>query len=345
MSVSSAISLTVPPADVEGQASLLAAESLTIGYRVNSRWFSAVDGVSFSIAPGEIVGVLGESGCGKTTMALSILRLLPEIATVSGGRWYFRGHDLLSLTEAQLQEVRGAQISIIFQDSSGLNPVMRVGTQVTEVLRAHAKCGTQEALGKARSTFDAIGLVDFDRICNAYPHQLSGGQRQRIAIAQALICRPSLVIADEPTAHVDGETAAEILACMKTMCARDHTSFIVISHDPKALAGIADRIVVMYAGQFVEQGPAREIFSQPLHPYTHALLQCSLDQPMATSSISNKKRFPFIAGSSPDPLDALPGCCFSPRCPDRMAVCDCRRPTLSAPASGRMVRCCKYEAS
>jgi oligopeptide/dipeptide ABC transporter ATP-binding protein len=129
------------------------------------------------------------------------------------------------------------------------------------------------------------------------------------------------------------------------MCARDHTSFIVISHDPKALAGIADRIVVMYAGQFVEQGPAREIFSQPLHPYTHALLQCSLDQPMATSSISNKKRFPFIAGSSPDPLDALPGCCFSPRCPDRMAVCDCRRPTLSAPAFSRMVRCCKYEAS
>lgn len=345
MSGPTASLLTESRADLQGETSvLLEVADLTVEYRLISGQVRAVDRVSFSISPGEIVGILGESGCGKTTTALSGLRLLPDAATISSGHWYFRGRDLLQLQEAQLRQIRGAEISVIFQDSSGLNPVMCVGTQVIEVLRAHAKCGSHESLTRTKSTFDSIGLVDFDRIFEAYPHQLSGGQRQRITIAQALICRPSLVIADEPTAHVDGETASEILACMKRVCETDRTSFLIISHDPDVLANVADRIIVMYAGQIVEQGPARMIFEQAFHPYTHALLQCAVHQPAATGSIRDKKRFPFIPGNSPDPLQVLPGCRFSPRCPDRMEVCDLQRPILSKPAPGHIVRCFKCEA-
>lgn len=341
MSVSTAT--TASRDETECHASFLTVEDLTVEYRVNSRSFRAVDGVSFGIDAGEIVGLLGESGCGKTTTALSALRLLPGTARVVSGRWYFRGRDLLNLTEAQLREVRGAEVSVIFQDSSGLNPVMRTGTQVIEVLRAHRDLSLQEARRRAQSIFESLGLIEFDRISNAYPHQLSGGQRQRIAIAQALICQPSLVIADEPTAHVDVDTAAEILTCMKNMREKHRVSFILISHDPETLAGLADRIIVMYAGQVVEQGPAKDVLSNPLHPYTQALLQCTLDQPAANRAIREKKRFPFIPGSTPDPFQILPGCRFSPRCAERMPICD-SDPALVEHAGRQWVRCFKYEA-
>jgi peptide/nickel transport system ATP-binding protein len=343
MSAPSAIPYTAYPSTAERNGILLAVEDLTIEYSVGSDKVRAVDGVSFSVAPGEIVGLLGESGCGKTTTALSALRLLPETATVISGHWHFRGCDPVRLTERELRELRGAEISIIFQDSVGLNPVMRSGTQVVEVLRAHRDCSLQEARAVAKSVFDSLGLVDFDRIFNAYPHQLSGGERQRIAIAQALICQPSLVIADEPTAHVDVKTSEEVLACMKKMRDTAHTAFIVISHDPDVLGSVADRIIVMYAGQIVEQGPAKEVLLNPLHPYTHALLECSLDQSAAISTMREKKRFPFIPGSTPDPLQVIPGCCFSPRCPDRMPVCDSSRPA-PLQLSSRRVCCFKYEA-
>jgi oligopeptide/dipeptide ABC transporter ATP-binding protein len=343
MAVSSTIQCKDFRAELERDASLLAVEDLTIEYRVNSQVLKAVDGVSFSIAAGEIVGLLGESGCGKTTTALSALRLLPETATVTRGNWSFCGRDLLKLEEAQLREIRGAGISIIFQDSHGLNPVMRVGTQVVEVLRAHCDCSAQEACARAKSIFDSLGLLDFDRIFDTYPHQLSGGQRQRIVIAQALICQPKILLADEPTAHLDAETAADILGCMKRMRDMHRTSFLIISHDPEMLAAIADRILVMYAGQLVEQGPAGEVLSNALHPYTRALLQCSLDQPSAGSCAGEKRRFPFIPGNSKDPFEILPGCCFSPRCPDRMPICDSNRPELFE-HERRQTRCFKYEA-
>lgn len=342
MSVSTIIAGMASRDESKRDDRVLAVEDITIEYHVDSRSFRAVDGVSFSVGAGEIVGLLGESGCGKTTTALSVLRLLPATAKVTSGHWYFRGCDLLNLTEDQLRALRGAEISIIFQDPSGLNPVMRAGTQVIEVLRAHRECSAQEARAIAKSIFDSLGLSDFDRIFDAYPHQLSGGERQRIAIAQALICKPSLVIADEPTAHLDADTAAEIFACMTRMRDRDRTSFIIVSHDPEILAGVADRILVMYAGQVVEQGSAREVFAKALHPYTRALLECLLGQP--ASSIHDRKRFPFIAGSSPDPLHVLPGCNFSPRCPERMPVCDSNRPPLFDRAGNHRIRCFKYEA-
>jgi peptide/nickel transport system ATP-binding protein len=322
---------------------LLRVRDLTVHFYQEGREFTAVNHVSFDIASGEIVGLLGESGCGKTTIGLSLLGLLPETARVSSNSILFCGRDLSLLDESELCEVRGAEAAIIYQDSSVLNPVIRVGSQVSEVLRAHRKCTKRQAREEAQAIFAAIGLCDFDRIYNAYPHQLSGGQRQRIAIAQALICKPRLVIADEPTASVDRNTACEILDFIKQMKEAAGTSFLFISHDPDTLAAIADRIIVMYAGQIVENGPLGDLYSQPLHPYTDALLQCTPRRIMPKDFDHEKSRLPCIPGRAPDPLAMLSGCSFSSRCKDRMAICDAQRPELIEVSSCRSVRCFKYE--
>jgi peptide/nickel transport system ATP-binding protein len=322
---------------------LLQVRDLTVRFSHEGREFTAVDRVSFDIAPGEIVGMLGESGCGKTTIGLSLLGILPDIARVSSGSIFFGRRDLRSLNESELRQIRGAELAIIYQDSSVLNPVIRVGKQVSEVLRAHRKCTPHQAREEARAVFAAIGLDDFDRIYNAYPHQLSGGQRQRIAIAQALICRPALVIADEPTASVDRSTACEILNVVRLMKESYGTSFLFISHDPATIAAIADRIIVMYAGEIVEAGPLRDVYSQPLHPYTEALLQCAPRPVTDKDAGRGKNRLPFIPGKAPDPLAKPRGCSFSSRCTDRREICDSRRPERIQISPDRSVSCFKRE--
>jgi peptide/nickel transport system ATP-binding protein len=322
---------------------LLRVQDLTVRFSEKGREFTAIDRVSFSIGAGETVGLLGESGCGKTTLGLSLLRLLPDAAHVTCGSIFFRGRDLSSFDEFKLREVRGAEIAIIYQDSSLLNPVMRVGSQVSEVLRAHRKCTAHQAREEAEAAFAAISLREFDRIYNAYPHQLSGGQRQRIAIAQALICKPRLVIADEPTASVDRNTAFEILEYMKGLRHSSDTSFLFISHDPATLAGIADRIMVMYAGQIVEDGPLGDVYSQPLHPYTDALLQCAPQRIALKDFDRRRDRLPCIPGKAPEPFEVLPGCSFSSRCRNRMKICDERRPEQVEVSTCRSVRCFKHE--
>jgi oligopeptide/dipeptide ABC transporter ATP-binding protein len=322
---------------------LLRVRDLTVSFSQEDREFAAVNHVSFDIASGEIVGLLGESGCGKTTLGFSLLGLQPEAARVACDSIFFRGRDLRLLDESELREVRGAEVAIIYQDSSVLNPVIRAGNQVSEVLRAHRQCTQRQAREEAQAIFAAIGLRDFDRIYNAYPHQLSGGQRQRIAIAQALICKPHLVIADEPTACVDRNTACEILDFIKQMKDSSGTSFLFISHDPATLAAIADRIIVMYAGQIVENGPLADVYSKPLHPYTDALLQCTPRRIEPEGFYHGKSRLPYIPGKAPDPLAVLPGCSFSSRCKDRMEICDLRRPELIEASPYRSVRCFKYE--
>jgi len=272
------------------------------------------------------------------------VRILPESARVTAGSVVFCGRDLLSLSESKLREVRGAQMTIIYQDSSVLNPVLRVGNQVREVLRSHSSCKMNEARVKVQNLFAAIGLTDPERIYEAYPHQLSGGQRQRIAVAQALVCNPRLVIADEPTASVDPGTATQILDCMRRMKEQYNTSFLFISHDPDALAAVADRIIVMYAGQVVEEGSLAEVYSQAVHPYTQALLQCSLKLTNHRES-ARKARLPFIPGNSPNPLEVISGCSFASRCQDRMQICDTRRPEPVEFAASRSARCFKYEVS
>jgi len=322
---------------------LLSVRALSACYRTQTRQLVAVSDLSFDVAQGEIVGVLGESGCGKTTVALSILRLLPDNAKVISGSVLFQGKDLLLLAESQLRNIRGAEAAIIHQDASVLNPLIRVGDQVSQVLRAHQRCSRIEARERVQELFSSIGLLECERLYEAYPHQLSGGQRQRIGIAQALVCKPRLVIADEPTASLDQRTNIEILSLIRQLRESCGTSFLVISHDPDALAAIADRIIVMYAGQIVEEGPVVDVYSQPLHPYTRALLQCAPTQVPVTEIGDDTPRLPFIPGSPPDPLDPMPGCSFSCRCADRMQVCDLQKPDQILASPSRLVRCFKYE--
>lgn len=233
-----------------------------------------VDEVSFEVAEGEFVGLLGESGAGKTTLARTLLRLLPRSSRVEG-TIEFRGVPLLLLDEKALRSVRGDRISLVHQDSSALNPVRRVGDQVVDVLYAHCSLSRRQCRDEAFSLLQQMGLEPVSRIYSAYPHQLSGGERQRIVVAQALICRPSLVIADEPTASVDSETGSQILRLFHSTKSKFGSSMIVISHDVDVIAEVADTIMVMHAGRIIERGPAKQVLSHPYHPYTCALLKCS----------------------------------------------------------------------
>lgn len=327
---------------------LLRVSDLTIRFRVNDfrvnnqSESTVLKQISFAVPAGKIVGMLGESGCGKTTIALSIMRLLAPACMVSGSI-QFREVNLRELDERQLRKIRGSEISIIYQDSNVLNPVMRVGDQVMEVLRAHKRSPVSQMREEIFALFGAIGLEDHDRIYQAYPHQLSGGQRRRITIAQALICKPRLVIADEPTSGLDSDTANEIVDVIAKLRNLYNTAFLLITHDPDTLAAVADEILVMYAGQIVESGPIREVFAQPRHPYTQALLQCSA-RAMPTEKMNGRKTaLPFIPGHAPDPAESLPGCSFAERCRDRMPVCNSQPPELIEVSGTRSVRCFKYE--
>jgi peptide/nickel transport system ATP-binding protein len=314
---------------------------LSVSYRVNAERESTVlRQVSFSIAHQEIVGLLGESGCGKTTTALAILRLLPPSAHIVQGSIEFNGHKLLALPPHRLREIRGFQVSMIYQDSDVLNPVMRVGDQIMEVLRAHRKMSTAQMRGEVFSILDDLDFDDCDRIFRAYPHQLSGGQRRRIAIAQALVCKPRLVIADEPTAWLDFNATAELLALFTRLNSLYETAFLLISHDPNVLR-VADRVLVMYAGQIIESGTQHEVLDQPRHPYTRALLGCSTYSGAGRFGVP-LHRLPSIPGCAPDPSETLSGCSFTSRCSERMAVCDSRQPELILISAEGSVRCFKY---
>jgi peptide/nickel transport system ATP-binding protein len=321
---------------------LLRVFNLTVNFLLDSKRESYVlKQVNFTIARGEIVGLLGESGSGKTTTALSLMQLLSRSARVVSGSIQFHGCDLQGLDARQLREIRGSEIAIIYQDSDVLNPVIRVGDQVMEVLRAHKNIPATQMRNEIYSLFAAIGLNDCERVYRAYPHQLSGGERRRVAIAQALVCQPQLVIADEPTAWLDSGTAAEMSALFLRLRDRYGTAFFLISHDIATLT-IADRILVMYAGEIVESGPRGEVFGHPKHPYTSALLQCT--QTSAQRELDGRPRtLPCIPGQAPDPSSVFSGCAFSARCSYRMGVCDSRRPELIEMSSTRSARCFQYE--
>jgi oligopeptide/dipeptide ABC transporter ATP-binding protein len=301
----------------------------------------ALDGVSVEVRSGEIVGILGESGCGKSTLASALLRLLAPHAKCEGGTIQFCGRDLLNLPERELRAIRGREISLIPQDPAlSLNPVMTAGSQVGEVLRAHLPLTAQQRRERVMELLREVGFDHPEEIYSAYPHQLSGGQRQRIAIAQAVACRPALLIADEPTSKLDATLQAEILALLSQIRRQHRTAILVISHDLTLFAGFADRIAVMYAGCIVEVGSSAEIFGRPLHPYTQALVR------IATSSVvtgsSARVRLPAIEGDSPDPACIPVGCRFEPRCSERMDICSRRYPREFMPEPSRPVNCFKY---
>jgi peptide/nickel transport system ATP-binding protein len=254
-------------------APLLDVQDLTVTFAGGRSAVTAVDHVSFQIAPGETLGLVGESGSGKSVTAFSILRLLQPPGQITGGRVLFEGRDLLGLTEAEMRAVRGARISLIFQEPmTALNPVMRVGDQIAEALTVHGMAGRSEARLRAIELLEAVKITDPARRVRDYPHQLSGGMRQRVMIAIALACRPPLVIADEPTTALDVTIQAQVLDLMRELKARFNLALLLITHDFGVIAEMADRVAVMYRGQLVEQGDVRQILRQPAHDYTRSLL-------------------------------------------------------------------------
>jgi oligopeptide/dipeptide ABC transporter ATP-binding protein len=292
-----------------------------------------VSEASFEIPRGAILGLFGESGCGKTTLALALPGLLaPERYRVRGSV-RLRGREILALSERQLQRVRGAQIAFIFQDPLlALNPVLRVRTQFSEAMRARST-GAHDV----DALLDLAGLPASARIRDAYPHQLSGGERQRVLIALALACRPALVIADEPFTALDGARVLELSALFVDLKQKLGISFLLIDHSPAVLARIADYALTMYAGRIVERGTPHQLTSNPLHPYTAGLMR-SLPRPTA----GGEKRLACIPGNPPG-LAARPlGCAFAPRCGERTAQCDSRAPAEYLVEDGRAVRCFKY---
>jgi len=275
----------------------------------------AVNDVSFEIRKGETLGLVGESGSGKSVTAFSIIRLVQEPGRIAGGTIRFQGRDLLALSEEDMRQVRGAGIGFVFQEPmAALNPVMRVGAHIAEALTAHGLASRSDARARAIELLRAVKIVDPEKRVDDYPHQLSGGMRQRVMMAIAIACRPPLVIADEPTTALDVTVQAQILELLREMKRAFDLSLLLITHDLGVIAETADRVAVMYAGRIVEQGPVREIFRNPKHPYTRGLL----------ASIPGDRaggRLRAIEGTVPS-LASLPrGCAFAPRCGERLDVC------------------------
>lgn len=318
---------------------LLNIKDLDIAFNLDQGRVNALTGVNLHIHPGETVGLVGESGCGKTMLALSVLGLLPRPpAEIAGGEILFKGRDLARAGEEELRRIRGDDISMIFQDPmSSLNPVLKTGEQVAEVLRLHRRLPPGRAREKVLELFREVGIAEPEKRYNFYPHQMSGGMRQRVGIAMALACEPELLLADEPTTALDVTIQAHILDLMRRLQGETNTAILFITHDLGLVAGNCSRVAVMYCGWIVEEAEVADIFSTPLHPYTRGLLGSlpGLEQK------ENPDLTP-IPGSVPD-LDKLPrGCLFHPRCPEKRPQCENALPEDSFPDSGHMVKCWLY---
>jgi peptide/nickel transport system ATP-binding protein len=284
--------------------------------------FRAVDGVSFDVRPGQTVGLVGESGCGKSVTSLAIMGLLPKRGNTVEGTAVFDGEDLLSLSPSQMRDRRGAEIAMIFQDPlSALNPVVTIGRQVTEVMERHQGLSRKEAMPKAAELLDRVGIPDPKARLVNYPHQLSGGMRQRALIAMALACNPRLLIADEPTTALDVTIQAQILALLKELVVDTGTALVMITHDLGVVAGLCDEVNVLYAGKVVERGGRHGLFRQPRHPYTVGLLESipRLDAPRG-------EKLNPVPGSVADNLPWDSACAFAPRCRNRIDVCTQEKP-------------------
>ena len=295
---------------------LLSVRRLSIGIRSNKKTYTAVDKVSFDVYPGEILGIVGESGCGKSITAMSLMGLLSSGVSVTGGNAFFEGRDLLSIKGKERLHMNGNRISMIYQEPmTSLNPLMKIGRQIGEPLRLHTDLPEKEIRARAREMLDRVGMRDGDKIFKSYPHQLSGGMRQRVMIAMAAIANPALLIADEPTTALDVTTQAEILELLRKMN-RDHgTSIIFISHDLGVVGRICSRVLVMYAGRLVESGPSAAILGDPEHPYTEGLIA-------SIPEVEDRgEDLPSIPGRVPSVTEEHAACPFAPRCGKATALC------------------------
>ena len=314
---------------------LLSVRDLTVTFtRHGEPPFRAVDGVSFDVRPGETVGLVGESGCGKSVTSLAIMGLLPRRGVKVEGEVLFQGTDLLKESNDQMRDRRGRDLGMIFQDPlSSLNPVVPIGIQVTEVLERHRGMSRKAATPVARDMLDKVGIPDPERRLKDYPHQLSGGMRQRALIAMALACQPRVLIADEPTTALDVTIQAQILALLRDLVQDTGTALVMITHDLGVVAGLCDRVNVLYAGKIVERGDRHPLFAAPRHPYTAGLLSSipRLDAPRG-------ERLTPIPGSVSDNLPWDHACAFAPRCPNALEVCREVRPEL-VDDGDRALRC------
>ena len=314
---------------------LLDVRDLSLSFDTGERTTRVLRGVGFRLSPGERLALVGESGCGKTVTALALARLLPEPpARVTGGGIRFRGEDVRRMSPARLRKLRGGGLAYVFQEPAGsLNPVMRVGRQIAEAVRVHRRLPARSARGMAEDLLRRVGIPDPAERCRSYPHEMSGGMQQRVMIAMALASEPAVFVADEPTTALDVTIQAQILDLLARLCSESGTALLLITHNLGIVAGLADRVAVMYAGTIAEEGPVAQVLTRPAHPYTNALVR-------AIPRLGNRDApLEAIAGAVPDPGDLPPGCAFAPRCPKSRGECSRAEPPVVAIGTGWTVRC------
>lgn len=314
---------------------LLEVKDLKTSFFTYNGEVKAVDGVSFYVERGEAIAIVGESGCGKSQTMLSVMRLLQDPGRIVRGEIIFDGEDLVKKSEREMQRIRGNEIAMVFQDPmTSLNPVITVGRQICEVLELHQGMSHKQARERAIEMLRLVGIPNPEQRVDEYPHQFSGGMRQRAMIAMALACNPKLLIADEPTTALDVTIQAQILELMKELKHKISTSIILITHDLGVVAGMAQRVLVMYAGKIIETAPVRELYENPQHPYTWGLLKS-----VPRLDAREKRRLVPIHGTPPDLLKPPPGCYFNPRCRYAMKICELEAPPVTTVKDGHQCAC------
>jgi oligopeptide/dipeptide ABC transporter ATP-binding protein len=326
------------------QTPLLEVRNLKTYFYTEDGVVHAVDGVDFYVNSGEVLGIVGESGCGKSVTSLSIMRLISQPGKIEAGEILFEGKDLVKATEEEMMKIRGNRVSMIFQQpQSALNPVFRAGDQISEVLNIHQDFGKEAGRKRAVELLKLVGIPEPESRAQSFPHELSGGMAQRVMIAMALACVPDLLIADEPTTALDVTIQAQILDLMRDMRTQLGSAMILITHDLGVIAEMADRVAVMYAGEIVEQSPVASLFDEPLHPYTKGLIGSI---PVLGEV---RERLDVIPGSVPNLVNLPTGCRFAPRCMARvehnLSICADKRPELVEVYEGHKVRCWLYQDS
>ena len=321
---------------------LLEVKNLQTHFPTRAGLVRAVDGVSFHVGEGELLGLVGESGCGKSITALSVMRLIAPPGRIVGGEVWFGGENLLKASDARMREIRGDDIAMIFQDPmTSLNPVYTVGEQIAEALRLHRRMNRRQAREAAVEAMKEVSIPDPGRRADDYPHQLSGGMRQRVMISMALACDPQLLIADEPTTALDVTIQAQILELIDELRRTRNLAVLLITHDLGVVAEVADRVAVMYTGRIVEESPVEELFARPKHPYTEGLLR-SVPK-LTRAEVKKAVRLSTIEGTVPKPTNLPEGCHFAPRCPHRMPRCTEGEIPLYQLEHGVGVRCVLYD--